>query len=115
MDKREYADIGKRIQTYRIKNHLTQEYVAEKVGISQKHLSRIEQGYHNPRFDVIIKIAHTINVSVDALSHNVDNVDNDDIDLFFESIRPYIENFNEKQRKVIKDFIVMFSEYNNEE
>ena len=45
MDKREYADIGKRIQTYRIKNHLTQEYVAEKVGISQKHLSRIEQGY----------------------------------------------------------------------
>lgn len=47
--------VGQRIQKYRTQQNLTQEQVAERAGISQKHLSRIEQGYHNPRFDMIIQ------------------------------------------------------------
>ena len=37
-------EIGNRIQKYRTQRNLTQEQVAEKAGISQKHLSRIEKG-----------------------------------------------------------------------
>lgn len=60
--------IGLRIQNCRLKAGLTQEKLAEKVNISQKHLSRIEQGYHNPHFDIIIKIARALDVPTDAFS-----------------------------------------------
>ena len=52
--------VGQRIQKYRTQQNLTQDQVAERAGISQKHLSRIEQGYHNPRFDMIIHIVEGV-------------------------------------------------------
>ena len=36
--------VGQRIQKYRTQKNMTQDQVSERAGISQKHLSRIEQG-----------------------------------------------------------------------
>lgn len=100
-------EIGQRIKTIRTKKGLTQEQVAEIVGISQKHLSRIEKGYHNPRFDMIIKIANALNVPTDAFAKNLSD---SDVDVFIESIRPNIEKLNEKQLEFLKKNIEMITE-----
>lgn len=100
-------EIGKRIQKYRVQKNLTQEQVAETIGISQKHLSRIEKGYHNPRFDMIIHIAEALNIPTDALAKDLSD---DNIDIFLESIRPNIEKLSVKQLEYVKKNIELILE-----
>lgn len=104
-------EIGKRIQKYRTQKNLTQEQVAEAVGISQKHLSRIEKGYHNPRFDMIIRIAEALNIPTDALSKDLSD---NDVDVFLENIRPNIEKLNVKQLEYVRKNIELILELNDE-
>jgi len=103
--------VGQRIQKYRTQQNLTQEQVAERAGISQKHLSRIEQGYHNPRFDMIIQIAEALNIPTDALAKDMSN---DDIYIFLESIKPSIEMLNSTQREYVKKSIELLSKTNSD-
>ena len=54
--------LGKRIREYRQKSHLTQFQLAEKLGIDDKHLSRIELGKNMPQSSTITKLAEVFNV-----------------------------------------------------
>lgn len=101
--------VGKRIQKYRTQQNLTQDHVAERAGISQKHLSRIEQGYHNPRFDMIIQIAEALNVSTDALAKDMTT---DEIYVFLESIKTSSEKLSFKQMEYVKQSTELLSEIN---
>ena len=94
--------VGEKIQKYRLKRGLTQEQLAEKVGISQKYLSRIEQGYHNPRFDMITRISSALSVPTDALAKELGD---DDISVFIEGIKPNIEKMSAKKREYLKKSI----------
>ncbi len=49
---------------YRMKNHLTQRQVAEKVGLSQQKISQIESGKVNPRIDLVSKIISKLGVEI---------------------------------------------------
>ena len=46
---------------------MTQAELAEKIDTNQKHLSRIEGGYHRSTLDAIVAIARALDVSVDYL------------------------------------------------
>ena len=100
-------EIGQRIQKYRTQKNLTQEQVAEMAGITQKHLSRIEQGYHNPHFDMIIQIANILNIPIDALAKDMSD---NDVSVFLESIRPSIEKLSEKQLAYAKKSIELLAD-----
>lgn len=65
--KLDFMQIGNRIQHYRTQRKLTQDKLAEIIGTTQKHLSRIECGYHRSSLDTIVLIAQALDVSVDAL------------------------------------------------
>ena len=54
--------IGKKIRLARKKNKLTQEEVAEKVGVHISTLGRIERGESNPPIQTINKIAQALKV-----------------------------------------------------
>lgn len=56
--------LGDNVQKLRKKNNLTQTDLAEKVGISQKHLSDIETGTKFPSAGIIEKLAQELNVQV---------------------------------------------------
>ncbi len=101
--------VGQRIQKYRTQRNLTQDQVAERAGISQKHLSRIEQGYHNPRFDMIIQIANALSIPIDALAKDMSD---DDSTVFLESIKPEIEKLSPGQREYVKKSIELLNEIN---
>ena len=63
----DFKVIGERIQKCRTEKKMTQAELAEKIDTNQKHLSRIECGYHRSTLDAIVAIARALDVSVDYL------------------------------------------------
>lgn len=61
-------EIGKKIQELRKSCGMTQEQLAEKLGIDAKHLSRIEQGYHVPNYSLMQKLAKALDFSLFAMN-----------------------------------------------
>jgi transcriptional regulator with XRE-family HTH domain len=54
--------IGRRLRAERTKQFLTQAQLAEKAGISQKQLSKIENDEVEPRFSTILRLADALGV-----------------------------------------------------
>ncbi|MCR5266047.1 MAG: helix-turn-helix domain-containing protein [Cyanobacteria bacterium RUI128] len=72
---------GKRVAWLRSKKNITQEKLAELIGYSTNHISKLELARTNPSFDLIIKIADALNIEpkelfdIEAKSSNDDLVD----------------------------------------
>jgi transcriptional regulator with XRE-family HTH domain len=56
-----YKNIGKKIKILREERHLTQESLAEKAGISQDYLGKIEVCINKPGLKTIYKLAVALN------------------------------------------------------
>lgn len=56
--------IGSEIAELRAKQGLTQEQLAEKLGIKQQSVSRIERGLFSVGFDMLQKIAEVLNSDI---------------------------------------------------
>lgn len=71
----QYKKIGARIVYYRKLKGMTQEYLAELVGISPQYLSKIENGnYKNSvSFSVLIRIAEKLHVKMTQLVQDIDS------------------------------------------
>lgn len=59
--------LGRRIQKIRKAADLTQEKLAEKVGISRAYMGYIEQGRYAPSLEVVEKIAKALKVKLSDL------------------------------------------------
>lgn len=57
-------NLGKTIRQIRIARGLTQEQLAEKLDIDNKHLSRIEKGIHKPTYNIILKLAEVLQINI---------------------------------------------------
>ncbi len=55
---------GERIKSLRDAKGWTQEYLAEKMGISTQYLSGIERGKENPTFDMLMKFSDALKVEM---------------------------------------------------
>ena len=63
----DYKAIGKRIKIARIKQNLTQETVADRIGVTPQHISNVETGNTSVSLPTLIAIANTLQVSMDEL------------------------------------------------
>ena len=59
-----YSAIGSKIKEYRVKNNMTQEELARKVGKSKNWVKNNEQGLNRYFFEDLIKIATICNVDI---------------------------------------------------
>ncbi len=59
--------LGKRLQRLRKGTNLTQEQLAEKVGISRAYMGYIEQGRNTASLEVLEKIAKVLKVKLSDL------------------------------------------------
>lgn len=59
--------LGKRVQKIRKLRGLTQEQLAEKVGISRAYMGYIEQGRYSASLEVIEKVAKALKVKISDL------------------------------------------------
>lgn len=62
-----YSEIGRRIRTARLAKGITQEQLAELIGVGTTHVSHIETGNTIASMKIFIAIVNTLEVSADAL------------------------------------------------
>lgn len=102
-------EFSERLKDLRKQAGLTQVGVAEKLGISQPAYASWERGVKKPTQDNLVKIAHTLNVSVDYLVGNseekTDELDN--IELLF---RMNSKGLSDEEKKVFKKELIEFME-----
>ncbi|MCL2809188.1 MAG: helix-turn-helix domain-containing protein [Treponema sp.] len=91
---------GANIRFFRKKQGLSQEQLAEKLGITTKHLSTIETGANFVSADLLEKFIQQFLVSPSALFYSIDEVPNDES--FFSKIDQLIDNEYEKTSNIIK-------------
>lgn len=61
------VNFGNRLKTLRIKKKLTQQQLADLLGLTKSVISAYENGLRYPVYDVLIKIARIFKVSTDFL------------------------------------------------
>ena len=64
--------LGEVLKNYRTKNKMTQEFVAEAVGVSRQSVSKWEQGITDPSTSNLFALAKLFNVSVEDLLKEVE-------------------------------------------
>ena len=58
---------GKNVKIERIKKDLTQEQLAEIMGVSQKYVASIERGKENMSLGKILELSKSLNVDIETL------------------------------------------------
>ena len=64
--------LGEVLKSHRTKNKMTQEFVAEAVGVSRQSVSKWEQGITDPSTSNLFALAKLFHVSVDELLKDVE-------------------------------------------
>ena len=59
--------LGEVFKVYRVKNNLTQEKIAEKLGISVKYISRIENGTGGVKVETLVNYMNILGISPNVI------------------------------------------------
>ena len=65
--------IGEQIKKYRVLRGMTQNDLAEKIGITEKQISKIETGVHYPMFENFVKIMDVLGVQMKDFDYEIAN------------------------------------------
>ena len=95
------------IQNERRKAGLKQAELAEKIGISEKHLSKIETGKNYPALDTFLKIIDTLNLTLRDFGFYIKSEDSPNRIL----LQKIINNSSEKQIDTYTDIIVALQKH----
>ena len=92
-------ELGKNIQKYRKLNRITQEKLAEIVGVEINSISSIETGKYFPSPENLVKIANALNTNISNLFYFKENCTCED----------YIEEINKNIELLANDKIKLES------
>ena len=59
--------LGTAIRTARLDKQMSQEELAELVGVTPTHIKHIESGHRKPSIDVLYKIVNVLTLSLDSI------------------------------------------------
>ncbi len=90
--------MGFRISTQRRQLRITQEELAEKVGVSAKHISAIETGRTKPNIQLLYDISTALNVTIDYFTLGIVKKSN------LEKLDDYLKECTEEDLNIIKIF-----------
>ena len=105
----DFKIIGLRIQKRRTEMKMTQAELAERIDTNQKHLSRIEGGYHRCTLDIIVAIAKALDVSVDYLIADYEDSSNPST---VQVIIDEIKGMTPKQLEMLQENIKTIKKFN---
>ncbi len=103
-----YIDLGHKLKIARTKLNYKKEYVAERVGVGQRYISKIEHGVARPEFAKVFEIANLFDISLDYLVSDSEVMVNDDYITNLINMRFQQLSSNEKKviLKVIEYYIM---------
>ena len=96
----DYYSIGQRIRNRRKQAMLSQEELAEKIGISTTHMSHIETGNTKLSLQVLVDIAQVLHVSTDELLFVQKRSSNEDC---LKRMISIMEGRNDIEKEIILD------------
>lgn len=106
MRKRGTIKIGKNIQEIRKSNGYTQERLAEKIEVSVRYISDIEQDRAKPSYEILLKFCELFHISLDQIFSEYINVkENKTLNY---SIVGY-DNLSAKDKQTIDNLIMYFN------
>lgn len=91
-------EIGKVIKLYREKQHISQEELSERLNISPKFLSRIENGRTGTSYETLLKLIDFLNIPPNIMFKNI--VKNQVV-LNNINISQKYENLSESQKRFV--------------
>ena len=98
----DYYEIGQRIRRIRKEHKLSQEELAEKVGISTTHMSHIETGNTKLSLPVFVNIAEVLEVQTDSLLYDKLR---DNISTVMNDVSAVLEECDTTQACIISDMV----------
>lgn len=104
------TQLGLRIRELRNAQHMSQEELAFRAGISPAHLGQIERAMKNPTVDTIGKIAAALDIPVAAL-FTMDTVSATPTNATIEKINAQLSGMGEAEQKDILRIIRIFRSY----
>ena len=102
----DYKEIGKNIRLMRIRHGISQSELAQRLDVSQTHMSNLEHGRVSVSLRVLLRLAHFFKCSVDTLlgsvlqGHVVPEVNNDGYDI--EDLALLLKVLKQKRVEVMK-------------
>ena len=98
----DYLDIGSRIRTHRTKQSISQEKLAEMVGVGTTHISHIETGNTVPSIKTFIAIINALNLSSDELLRNhIEKAKH----IFYDELADAIKDCDDEETRIITDTV----------
>ncbi len=80
-------DFGKNLRNLRKAKGFTQEVLAEKAEIDEKHLSRIENGKYFPTYSTLSKLLNALDVSLEETGLELENVEENKNQIYIKAIQ----------------------------
>lgn len=102
-----YTQLGQRIKKYRIKTHLTQEQLSDKIDVATSTIAHAESGTSKPSLPLLIKLANALNVSLDQLICDSLPVAETYIE---KDIADLLSDCSLSEKQIIKDIITVTKE-----
>lgn len=97
-----FLKLGERIKIYRVKRGLTQEKLAEKVGVNETYISRVETGSAKPSLKLLFNLSVVLETTMDNLIVDSKLIEDNPVD---KSIEEMLLGCNETEKIMIKGLI----------
>ncbi len=97
-----YKDLGAKLKKFRIQNNLTQDQLSEKLGISLKYISRIENGINGIKTQTLINYINILGFTPNLLYKDL--ITNSEILVDLE-ISEKISKLSPSKKEFVKSFI----------
>lgn len=101
------SGFGKRLRQFRIKNHLTQEALAEKIDTATSSISHLENGTHSPSLKTLINLCNVLGIGVDDLLADSLPVKSVHLD---RDIAALLFDCTPTEKQILKDIIITTKE-----
>ena len=98
----DYYEIGQRIRKFRKARGLSQEQLAERVGISMTHMSHIETANTKLSLPVFVQLAEALEVQTDLLLYDQPPVCPDAV---VRDIAGMLEECDGKQARIVREIV----------
>lgn len=98
----DYIALGKEIRELRRKRNLTQEKLAELADLSVPYISHLERGTKKPSLAVLVRLADSLDVTVDRLLSG--NQEKDTV-AFFPEVQELLADCSVLERVVLTEIV----------
>ena len=107
----DYKAMGKRLKIERCNLNLTQEQLAEEVGLSPAYIGQIERGERNISLDKLILIVNKLGVTVDYVLQDSFTLQKDEYDVVLQQL---LKNKSVSEKILVINMLKLIFNYTKE-